>query len=128
MYMICEQMQAELCLPTQRLVWHRSMLLGKLDPAVSRDTLGCKLCHTVHKRFTSPCAFAAGVCRDDKLFDVVACYQLAIKALSAKSETVTMHRAVAAYLCQASELRKVSISIPILREIRKAVVRLAVQL
>ena len=42
--------------------------------------------------------------------------------------TVTLHRAVAAYLCQASELRKVSISIPILREIRKAVVRLAVQL
>ena len=85
MYMICEQMQAELCLPTQRLVWHRSMLLGKLDPATSRDSLGCKLCHTMHQRCTSPCPSAAGVCHKKELFDVVACYQLAIKALLAKT-------------------------------------------
>ncbi len=81
MYKICGQMQAELSLPAQRLVWHRSMLFGKLDPAVSRDTLGCKLCHNMHFRFTSRCASAAGVCREEQLFDVVAWHQLAIKAL-----------------------------------------------
>ena len=72
MYKICAQMQAKLSLPTQRLVWHRSMLLGKLDPAISRDTLGCKLCHTIQERFTSRCASAAGVCHEKELFDFVA--------------------------------------------------------
>ena len=74
-------MQAELSLPAQRLVWHRSMLLGKLDPAVSKDTSGCKLCHSVHFGFAFRRASAAGVCREGQLFDVVAWYQLAIKAL-----------------------------------------------